>query len=1046
MPKQIEMKNFLCLLMALLCLEVSAQITTASLRGVVTDSAKKPLAGAAVLLQQPKTGVEYYAIVNRDGRYSMHGIKPDDGYVMTVEFIGYEPFRVSNVVLRLGETRTENVTLKESAVSLDEVVVAAQTVKSAGVTENFDKQQIEMLPTVSRSLYDVVRLMPQANSVRGGGMSFGGVANRYNSFMVNGVANNDMYGLSSSGTHGGLSNANPVSLDAIEQIEVAVASYDVRRSGFGGGMINAITKSGTNSFAGSAYTYYNNQDFYGTTAGRDVERREKLEQQSSRIHGVTFGGPIVKDKLFFFVSGEYNINSSPSSHYMGFDGVALQQSELDRVAARYKALTGYDGGGYSRRDIERKSVSLLANVDWHINKDNHLSASYSYLDAEAEEYANSLSSFTFVGSGYANYSSAHHLSLSLESRVADDLHNTLKVGLSRVEDGRKPDVEGNMPSVIIKNTGTTGGVTLNIGNNRYAGVNSLKQNVLTLTDNLIWERGAHSVVFGMHHELYNIHNLYLANSLGTYTYNSVADFEQDMAAMYEYNYTDPAVTGTTTWGPRFKAAEFNVYAQDSWDLGRGFQLTYGVRATLPAIFNTPTPNKAFNQGDLAAKYGVRIGDVPETQLLLSPRVGLMWRKYCDEGVLSIEGGAGIFTGQVPFIWVVNNYSNTGVEQKGLRLTAPMQNGQVVESANPFTTEPSPTSLSNTTFMLNAMGRDFRYPQNFKANAVAEYSTLNGWTLRAEALYTKVLNGVVFRNLAVENVGDKVYAVAGVEAACVPAMKKVQSGYSAIYYMDNTSKGYSYSLSASVAKHFAMGLDVAASYIFGHSYAVCDVPSTSSSSNWSRTYALDLNEPELSLSSYDVPHKLSLSATYHKRYARLFDVTAGAVYQLSSGQRYSLTFGESVDFNGDGVFGSTLMYIPTEEELSRMRFADDMSRQKWNDFIESERYLREHRGEFSERNAMQAPAESRLDLHLAHGFYFGREISRKVEVTLDVMNFGNMLCRHWGSYYNVGNVRLQPVSIVSEQDGEAVYRFTSSDLTPNDLMSRWRMQLGVRIVF
>jgi hypothetical protein len=244
----------------------------------------------------------------------------------------------------------------------------------------------------------------------------------------------------------------------------------------------------------------------------------------------------------------------------------------------------------------------------------------------------------------------------------------------------------------------------------------------------------------------------------------------------------------------------------------------------------------------------------------------------------------------------------------------------------------------------------------------------------------------------------------------------------------------------------MGLDLSLSYIFGHSYAVCDVPSTSSSSNWNRTYALDLNNPALSFSSYDVPHKLSVSATYHKRYARLFDVTAGAVYQLSSGQRYSLTFGESVDFNGDGVFGSTLMYIPTEEELSRMRFADSESQQKWNDFIESDRYLREHRGEFSERNAMQAPAESRVDVHLAHGFYFGRETSRKIEVTLDIMNFGNMLCRHWGSYYNVGNVRLQPVNIVSEQDGEAVYRFTNSALTPNDLMSRWRMQLGVRVKF
>ena len=517
-----------------------------------------------------------------------------------------------------------------------------------------------------------------------------------------------------------------------------------------------------------------------------------------------------------------------------------------------------------------------------------------------------------------------------------------------------------------------------------------------------------------------------------------------MAAMYEYNYTDPAVTGTTTWGPRFKAAEFNVYAQDSWDLGRGFQLTYGVRATLPVIFNTPTPNSSFNGGDIASKYGVRIGDVPETQLLLSPRVGLMWRKYYDEGVIFVEGGAGIFTGQVPFVWIVNNYSNTGVEQKGLRLTAPMQDGKVVESASPFTTEPSPTSLSNTSFMLNAMNRKFRYPQNFKANAVVEYSTRDGWVLRAEALYTKVLQGAVFRNLAVENTGDVVYAAP--EAGAMPMMKRVQSDYSAIYYMDNTSKGYSYSLSGSVSKRFAMGLDVALSYIFGHSYAVCDAPSTSSSSNWNRTYALDLNHPVLSFSSYDVPHKLSVSATYHKRYARLFDVTAGVVYQLSSGQRYSLTFGESVDFNGDGVYGSTLMYIPTEEELSRMRFADDESQQKWNDFIESDNYLRKHRGEFSERNAMQAPAESRVDVHLAHGFYFGRETSRKVELTLDIMNFGNMLCRHWGSYYNVGNVRLQPVNIVSEQDGEAVYRFTNSALTPNDLMSRWRMQLGVRVRF
>ncbi|MBR7096958.1 MAG: TonB-dependent receptor, partial [Alistipes sp.] len=273
-----------------------------------------------------------------------------------------------------------------------------------------------------------------------------------------------------------------------------------------------------------------------------------------------------------------------------------------------------------------------------------------------------------------------------------------------------------------------------------------------------------------------------------------------------------------------------------------------------------------------------------------------------------------------------------------------------------------------------------------------------------------------------------------------------SDYSAIYYMENTSRGYSYSLSGSVSKEFDFGLSLAASYTFGHSYSVCDVPSTSSSSNWNRNYNLDLNNPELSLSTYDIPHKVSFAATFHKRYSQLFDVTAGLVYQMTSGQRYSVTFGESVDFNGDGVFGSTLMYIPTEQELSVMQFADAESAARWNDYINSDSYLRSNRGSFAERNAMQAPAEHRIDLHLAHGFYFGRESRRKIELSVDVMNFGNLLCRHWGSYYNLSGWRMQPVNVVGVENGAPVYKFTSGELSFDDLASRWHMQFGARIVF
>ena len=307
-------------ILSLVCVE--AQITTASLRGVVKNQSNDVLVGATVVLSHPVTGQSYAVAADVQGRYSLHGIRPADGYVLEVSYVGYATYVEESLTMRVGDVRVEEIVLQESA-TLDEVVVTAQMAQSGDIAGKFDEEFISNMPTVSRSLYDAVRLMPQAVATKSGGMSYGGVANRYNAFMVNGVANNDMYGLSSSGTNGGLSNANPVALDAIEQIEVAVASYDVRMSGFGGGAINAITKSGTNEFKGSAYTYYNNQDFYGTTAGRNVANRKKLAQQSTQIYGVTLGGPIVKNKLFFFVSGEYNLDSSPSSYYLGYDGVAL---------------------------------------------------------------------------------------------------------------------------------------------------------------------------------------------------------------------------------------------------------------------------------------------------------------------------------------------------------------------------------------------------------------------------------------------------------------------------------------------------------------------------------------------------------------------------------------------------------------------------------------------------------------------------------------------------------------------------------------------------
>lgn len=1031
------MKRFLTIIFSLfICLDAAAQITTASLRGAVTDGKGEPLVGATIVLRQSEAGLSYSAISGNEGRYAIHGIRPAEGYTLEVDFLGYAPLR-QELTLRVGESLHKNITLSEDAQSLDAIVVEAEPALRQGVTRHFGEEEIASMPTVSRSLYDLIRLSPHAMANKGGGMTYAGVANRFNAFMVDGMANNDMYGLSSSGTNGGLSNANPVSLDAIAQIEVAVAPFDVRISGFNGGSVNAITKSGTNTLSGSAYTYYNNQDFYGTPKGK-----LPVENQTTQTYGFTIGGPIVKDKLFFFLSGEYALNTSPSAYYFGYEGSHLISEELDRISARYKALTGFDGGGYLRRDVEERSANVMAKLDWNINARNTLSLSYSFLDARSEGYGNSVESFTFAGSGYANYSSAHYLAAVWESQLSHAVHNSLRIGYSRVGDGRDADKGGGLPSVIVRNTGTTDNVTINIGTNRYAGINDLKQNVVVVTDDLILDAGAHSLTIGMHHEIYDIHNRYIANSYGTYTYNSIEDFEQDRAAIYEYNYTDPEVAGSTTWGPHFKAAELNFYAQDSWDLGHNINLKYGVRATLPLIFNAPTPNAEFNSSAIAKQHGIRIGDVPRSQLLLSPRVALSWMRHYNQGTLQLSAGAGVFTGQVPFVWIVNNYSNTGVEQKGVKLVA-----SAGESAAPFTMSPSLPAESNTSQMLNAMDGDFRYPTVFKTNLTAEFTSRNGWKARFDALYTKTIHSARFRNVAVEPTGEWLQLTESDSPhKSLPMFKRATSDYTAIYYMDNTSKGYSYSLAAELSKSFSFGLSLSASYIFGHSYSVCDVPSTSSSTNWTRGYAIDLNDETLAISAYDIPHKFTFAASYHKRYAPLFDVTVGLVYQMVSGQAYSLCFGEGTDINGDGVFGSTLMYIPTSEEMQSLQFADAESGKRWETFIAADDYLSSHRGGFAERNAMRTPTEHHLDMHLSHGFYFGKASRRKVEISIDVINLANLICNDWGKVYNVAGWRQQPVKIERQENNQPVYRFTSSTLTTDDILSRWHMQIGARIVF
>lgn len=1013
-----------------------AQVTTSSMTGRVTDEKSEPMAGAAVIAVHTPSGTQYGVATDSSGQFTITGMRVGGPYTLTVRYVGYREARIENIELLLGEMYTADVVVEEDMTDIGSVMVIGDdsSIRGQGSGDRFRADRIAAMPTISRSIYDITRLSPQMISPKAGGVSVAGTSTRYNTFQIDGIVSDDVYGLGTTGMTGSLTQANPIPLDAIEQIRVSVAPFDVRESGFTGGGINAVTKAGDNTFGGSAYFYYNDENFYGTTPGSGVARREKLSTQTTQIYGVSLSGPIVRDKLFFFVNGEYNRNVIPSTYHPSASGSAVTPDQAAAIASHYASLTGWDGGGYDLHDVPSVSAAFIARLDWNINDNHRMSLRYNMLHADADACSNTAQYFYFTGSEYTNINRTHSVVAELNSTFSA-WSNSLRAGYTYLRDGREADRQ--LPAVIITGTGAAGNGTTVIGTNQYAGRNTLTQNIFILSDNASVYLGRHTLTVGTHNEFYSADNLYLSNAMGAYTYSSMEDFLAEdgitgaHASQYAYNY----FIDRSGSAARLDSAQFSLYAQDEWRHG-GLTLTYGLRVDMPVFFDTPRVNDEFNAGGIAAAYGVRVGDVPRTQLLFSPRAGVTWR----HGDLTLRGGAGIFTGRVPFVWINNCYQNTGTTQVGVTI-----NSQASTPA--FSTTPSPAGVE-TNPSIDVVDSNFRFPQVFRANLAAEYD-LYGWKLLAEGLYSKGINNVVFRNLIAEDKGQRLYMADEQGPSAVYYTSDV-SDYAAVYRLSNTGRGHSWSVTGRVERNFPFGLGFMAAYTYSQSKSVCDGISAQGSSNWGRTYTVDSNSPQLSYSVYDFPHKIVAMLSYTRRYG-LMGSTVTLLYDGHSGERYSLTYARgSVDENGDTYRGNSLLYIPTREEMDRTLWADDTSQQAFEEYIESDSYLRSHRGGFVERNSHLLPFEHRFDLHLAQDFYFGRNTSRRIQISLDIINLGNLLNRNWGISYLTSNWTLSPVTVTELRavDGgyRPVYRFTGAEPTRDDILSRWHMQLGVRVVF
>ena len=1039
-------------------LTTMAQVTTSSINGKVVADGEEVI-GATVTAKHIPSGTVYNAVTNIHGRYTIQGMRVGGPYEVTISYLGFRTEEIKNVQLALGEASTFNVTMQEDSKVLGEIVVTGKhTIGGSGASTNFSLQQIENAPTVNRNIYDIAKLSPLVNVSKYGGISIAGTNNRYNSFQIDGVVSNDVFGLSSDGTNGSQAGGNPISMDAIEQVQVVASPFDVRQSGFTGGAINAITKSGTNKFTGTAFGYYTNEDMYSRW-NQMTGKEDKLTDQAVKTYGFTIGGPIIKDKLFFFGSVERKERSYPASYYAGMDGYFMTTELAAAIAKRYYDVTGIQES-WGRPDNETKSTSIMARLDWNISNKTKLTLRYQHNRGDKDNASSGNYSFYFSNSLHKISNRTNSIVAELTSHLSDQYYNELRVSGNFVRDHRDVPYQG--PTLYIRNAGeydvTTGQETkgtnsVNIGTGYQAGINFVEQNIWTVEDNLSIYKGNHTITVGTHNEFYNMKNGFFPYANGQWNYTGgFTSLFNDTPNVWQWNHADEAITGTREWGAPMKAGQLGFYLQDKWDINTNLQVTLGLRVDAPVYFNSPSWNSEFNLSEYGIQNDVLVGRRPKTSLMFSPRLG--FRFFMDDDhKYQLRGGVGIFNGRAPFVWIENAWANTGIEKKGTTIRVNVPTFGEYGGKTPAETAASAAGTSSKPD-INTVDRNFKFPQVIRANLALESLLPGDVKMTLEGMFSKNLNNVWFENLAIKDNGVTVFAAPGFANSAIPYYSFDTGGYNSVVNMTNTNKGYSYQLTARIEKSFDFGLSLMANYTFGHSFALNEGGASQALSNWQQYLCKDPNKQELAYSTFDVPHRFMAQIGYDsKRYGRgLFQTHVSLTYNGVSGMRYSLIMdtGSSPSYNGDSRSGNTLLYIPTDAELEAMNFSSKADKAKFKDWIENDEYASEHRGEFAERNSNLAPWENQFDLHIAQDFFYLKNRGSKISLVFDILNVANLLNHDWGTSYS-STTACQILKVDNVKDDKAgnkygVFSFAGQGMQINNIASRWHMQLGLRVTF
>ena len=1097
-------KTFKCFLAAaaflLMIFPAMAQVTTSSLAGQIVDESGEPLIGAAVIAVHTPSGTQYYAVTNEDGRYAIQGMRTGGPYEVTMSLIGCQTVVFPDIVLSLAETYQQNAVLKTSTELLAESIVVASasskfSTEKTGAATNINNSQIVNLPSVSRSVTDVTRLSPYG----GNGMSFAGSDGRLANFTVDGANFNNNFGLSSNLPGGG----NPISIDAIEELQVVISPYDVRQTNFIGGGVNAITKSGTNTFKGSAYVYHRNENMRGDTVEGEQIGGARAKDRST-TYGFTAGGPIIKNKLFFFINGEYSKVPTVVNRWQGSaNGVAdptnyisrTRLADLQRVSDFVKSKYGYDTGSWTDFPANENNMKILARIDWNISNKHKLALRYNYTRNNVWNSPNGSSmdggtrmsgarmsqySMSFANSMYSMNNLVSTWSLDLNSRLTDNLSNQFLATFSKLDDVRGTNSD-EFPFIDILDD-TQSNNYMALGYELFTWNNAVHNTIANVKDDITWYKGAHKVTAGISYEYQMADNQYMRNGTGYYRYRTVDDFLNGAApevVCLTYGYD-----GEQYPAARVQFHKAGIYAQDDWNINDRFKLTAGIRFDALIFDNGDLmTNKAiYDLNYYPKKYDyqethIDTGKWPTSKVTISPRVGFSWDVFGDKS-FKVRGGTGLFSGRLPLVFFTNMPTNGGLVQYQAQINArnaasrgftmdEFAGGLVTDSQGKATIEalynkliklgyPSTVRPEDGTVpsAVNGVDPKFKMPQVWKSSIAFDFSlpTSFPFTFSAEGIFNKTINAVAISDWSMKDVAGFARFNGVDNRPIYPAGFR---NATKAFVLENTDKGYGWSASAQVNIRPIESLSFMAAYTHTVSKEITGMPGSAAESAF--TYVPTNEGPnyiKLHNSQYVTPDRVVASLTHHDKSGNHYSF----IYEAWRGG-YNYSYMTTNDMNGDG-YNYDALYIPTEDEVSsrQFRFVSMDDQNRFMDFVRHDKYLSKHMGQYAEGYSVYSPWVHRVDLSYKHDFTVkcGNN-TNTLQLCLDVKNVLNLFNSSWGvsKYLNpeIGSdARILKYEGV-DADGYATFSTpkavsgSTATFVPNHGIGQcWYASVGIKYLF